>query len=549
MGRMGRVTAWLSRTAAGYAAVFRSENLRRSQLAWAGAVTAEWAFFVGLGVFAFQEGGTVGVGLVSLIRMLPSALVAPFASLLGDRYRRDRVVLGLFVAMAAAVAIAALALLAEPPVALIYALAAVHASASTLSRSAQWALLPSLCRTPEELVAANSSTMTTENLGTLAGPLVGGILLAATDAGSVFAACVGVYLVAAVLLSRLRIDEAPGPASRAESLVAELLGGFRALVHQPPAALIIGLFCGQALLRGALNVFVVVVALRLLDIGESGVGFLTAAVGAGGLAGAFLSLSLTGKRLAAPFAAGLIFWGLPFVGIGAWPAVGVAVAMVAVVGGANSVLDVAGLTLLQRLVPNDVLTRVLGVLWGLAMAMVGVGSIITAGLIASLGIRPALVITGAFLPIVTVLAWRWLAATDRSAEVPAEQLGALASVPMLAHLSLVAKEEIAARLVPLTRPAGTEVIREGEGGDRFYIVVEGEADVTRGGKPIAVRTAPDYFGEIALLRDVPRTATVTARTAMRLYALERDDFIGAVTGHATGRAAGEAVVSERLATA
>jgi MFS family permease len=546
---MGRVGAWLSRTAAGYSAVFRNENLRRSQLAWASAVTAEWGFFVGLGVFAFEEGGTLGVGLVGLIRMLPSAVAGPFGSLLGDRYRRDRVVVGLYGAMAAAVAVAALIALTDPPVALIYALAAVHSAASTLSRPAQWALLPSLCRTPEELVSANGTTMTTEGLGTLAGPALGAILLATADAASLFGACAGVYFVAAVLLSRIRLDEqVRSPTPRVESLVAELLGGFRALERERGAALLIMLFALQAMVRGALNVLLVVVAFRLLDIGESGVGFLTAALGAGGLAGAFASLSLTGRRLAGPVAAGLVLWGLPLLGIAAWPEAAVAGAMIAAIGAGNSVLDVAALTLLQRLVPNDVLSRVLGVLWGTAMAMVGVGSIVAAGLIAAFGVRGALIATGLLMPVVTVIAWPRLAAIARSASVPAAELHALDGVPMFAQLSLVAKEELASRLVSLQQSPGTDVIREGDGGDRFYILVEGEADVLKSGRFVATRSAPDYFGEIALLRNVPRTATVTARTPMRLYALERADFLAAVTGHAAGREAGEAVVTERLAT-
>jgi MFS family permease len=311
---------------------------------------------------------------------------------------------------------------------------------------------------------------------------------------------------------------------------------------------VIGLFCCQALVRGALNVFLVVVALRLIDTGESGVGFLTAALGAGGLVGAVGSLSLAGRRLALPFAAGLAFWSLPLAAIAVWPRSAVALVMVAVIGAANSVLDVAGLTLLQRLVPNDVLARVYGVLWGLATAAMGVGSIVTAGLIGLLGIRASLAAIGAFLPVVAVLGWRRLAAADRSATVPAKQLAALQGVPMLVHLSLVAKEEIAGRLVAIDEPPESVLVRQGEAGDRFYILVEGEADVLRDGTPIAMRSAPDYFGEIALLRDVPRTATVRARSPVRLYALDRDAFLAAVTGHAAGREASQAVVSERLAT-
>jgi MFS family permease len=544
---MSRLAESLAATVEGYTAVLRSENLRLSQLAWAGAVTAEWAFFVALGVLAFDEGGTLGVGLVGLIRMLPAAVVAPFASLLGDRYRRDRVVLGLFLAMGAAAAIAAVAVLASPPIAAIYALAAIHAIASTLSRSAQWALLPSLSRTPEELIAANGATLTTESAGTLAGPAAGAALLAVTGVGAVFALCAGTYLVAAVALARIRLDEEPRTGRARVPRGAEILAGFRAFGNRN-VLLITALFQAQGLVRGALNVFLVVVALRLLDTGDAGVGFLTGALGLGGLVGAFASVSLSGRRLTRPFAAGLVLWGLPLLAIGVWPEEWLALLMIAVVGAGNSVLDVAGFTILQRLIPDDVLTRALGVFWGTAMAAIGIGSIATAGLVAGVGVRASLVATGAFLPLLTILAWTALSKIDRETAVPAEELAALDGVPMFARLSLVAKEQLASRLVGLEVPPGTTIIREGDHGDRFYLVVNGEADVTSGGKTLTLRRPGEFFGEIALLRDVPRTATVIARTPMRLYALERADFLDALTRHAAGREAGDEVVDERLAT-
>jgi MFS family permease len=548
MWAMARLRGWLAVTGAGYAAVLRSDNLRRSQLAWAGAITAEWGFFVGLGVFAFEESGTLGVGLVGLIRMLPSAVVAPLASVLGDRYRRDRVALGLFIAMAVAVAIAALLAFDEPSVVVIYALAAVHGAASTLSRSAQWALLPSLARTPDELVAANGATLTTENLGTLAGPALGALVLAVSGPGSVFAVCAVVYLLAAIVLARIRLEEAPQPRVKRRGVARELLAGFPALVGDVSRALVVGLFFAQAFVRGALNVFLVVVALELLHTGESGVGFLTGALGLGGLVGAAVSLSISGRRLAFPFASGLVLWGLPIVGIGAWPETAVALMLLAILGAGNSVLDVSGLTLLQRLVPNDVLTRALGVFWGFAMATMGVGSIATTGLIALVGIRWALAAVGTLLPVLTLLAWRRLSSIDRSVGAPQERLDALDRVPMFAPLSLVAKERLASALVAVARAAGSEIMRQGDAGDRFYIVADGTLDVTRDGRRLSTRAAGDYFGEIALLRDVPRTATVTAADDVRLFALERDDFLDAVTGHAAGLSAGEAVVADRLAT-
>ena len=202
---------------------------------------------------------------------------------------------------------------------------------------------------------------------------------------------------------------------------------------------------------------------------------------------------------------------------------------------------------MQRLVPHAVLTRVLGVNWGLVMLSTGIGSIITTGLIDAFGLKPALVAVSLFLPVVTLLSWPALRAAEAAAVVPTEKLESLDAVPMFTGLSLVAKEGLASSLEPVDVAAREVVIREGDVGDRFYIVVAGEFDVSVHGEPAGVRGPGDYFGEIALLRDVPRTATVKARSDARLYALDRDDFLETLTNHAAGRAAAETVTEERLA--
>jgi hypothetical protein len=222
----------------------------------------------------------------------------------------------------------------------------------------------------------------------------------------------------------------------------------------------------------------------------------------------------------------------------------VAFFLLAVVGAANSVEDVAAFTLLQRIVPNDVLTRVLGVLWGLAMGAVALGSISAPALVSAIGPRPAFVAAGVILPLLTLVTWRRLVEIDRTLPVPPPELALIEGVPMFAPLSLAVKEQIAARLIPLTVPAGEVVIRAGDRGDRFYVIGDGELEVTAEGLHRSA-DAGDCFGEIALLRDVPRTATVRALLDSTLYALERDAFLQAVTGDSSMRAA-NAVVEARL---
>ena len=528
------------------AALARNGNLRRVELAWGASIAAEWTHFVALGVFAYNTGGASAVGIAGLVRMLPAAFVAPFAATLGDRFRRERFLVVVSLAGAAALGGSAAAYFFSRSELIVFALAGVVGVTSTIFRPALQATLPSLARTPGELIAANGATSTLESLGTLLGPLVAGVLVSVANAGVVFLVASGALLVAAGLVQRVVVEgriqaTAPAAMPRPRELLA---GGFRTVVSTPRTRLLVFLTTAQSFIRGCLNVLIVVGSFRLLGAGAGAVGYLTAAVGVGGLVGAFGALSLRGRRLAVPFGVSLVFWGLPIILVAAWPNLVAAVFLLAVVGAANSVEDVAVFTLLQRVIPDDVLTRVLGIVWGLAMGAIAIGSVAATGIVALVGSRAAFVVVGAILPLATLIVWRQLVRVDREMLPPADELAIVEGVPMFAPLSIAAKEHMATRLVEVPVTAGEVVIRTGEPGDRFYMVADGALDVTNGVSATARRG--DFFGELALLRDIPRTATVIATKRSRLYALEREDFLAAVTGHSGVRAAGEAVVEERL---
>ena len=528
-------------------AAVRNENVRRVELAWGGSIVAEWAHFVALGVFAYQQGGATSVGIAGLVRLFPAAVVAPFAASLGDRFRRERFLLALMLVASAALAGSAGAAYGGSTV-LVFAFAAVVGLCTTLVRPALQALLPSLARTPEELIASNGATSTIESLGTLVGPIGAGVLVSFAQVGLVFGAGAGVLLVAAALLARVevegRIELSAAPDERSARRMAA--AGFRAIAGTRNAGLVIGLIAAQAFVRGCLNVLIVVAVFRVLHGSGSEVGYLTAAIGVGGLLGAVGALTLGGRRLAVPFGLALVFWGLPIALIAPRPYLGLALFLLAIVGAANSVEDVAVFTLLQRIVPDEFLTRVLGVTWGLAMGAVALGSIFAPAVVALIDPRPSFVVVGAILPLLTLVTYRRLDEIDRTVAVPPPELELIDRVPMFAPLSLAGKERVASSLVPVSVPAGEVVIRAGDAGDRFYIVGSGELDIDVDGRHSTAHRA-DYFGEIALLRDVPRTASVKALVDSELYALTRDDFLAAVTGHAAAHAAGERVASERLA--
>ncbi|HSP71413.1 MAG TPA: MFS transporter [Gaiellaceae bacterium] len=527
-----------------FAQVFRNPNLRRVELAWAGSVTGQWAYSIAIAVYAYEQGGAAAVGLVAVLRTIPAAIVSPFAAVLGDRLPRERVMLAADLARAGLLGGAAAVALVDGPSYAVYALITVSAMTTMLFHPAQAALLPSLARSPEELTAANVSSSTIESVGSFVGPAIGGLLLAATSAGVAFAFTAGAFLWSALMVARLRPEPAGRERAAAEgsSIRRQALAGFRTLWREPKLRLIVGLYSAQTIVAGAASVLIVVTALDLLGLGNSGVGYLNAASGIGGLVGAAVALLLVGRRrMAGDFGIGIVLWGAPLVLVGLWPNPGFALAMLGVLGLGNTLVDVAAMTLLQRSVPDEVLARVFGVMSSLLVATMGLGAILAPVLIAWIGARGALIVAGAFLPALAALLWTRLAAVDRATEAPQRQLELLRGIAMFAPLPAKTLDRLAHALRPERVEAGVDVVREGEAGDRYYIVDAGEAEV------LGRRLGPgDYFGEIALLRDVPRTATVTARTALSLYALDRDEFLAAVTGHAPSRAAADAVVGERL---
>jgi MFS family permease len=527
--------------------VYANRGLRRLQLAWAGSIIGSWAFSVALAVYAYRHGGTSAVGLVVLIRWLPAAFTSSFTGILGDRYPRVLVMMGSDILRAAAFGAMTACVLAHAPPAAVYTLVGATSVISTAFRPAQAALLPALARSPEELTAANVSSSTLESLGFCAGPAIGGVLVAVSTTWVVFAVTAGTFVWSAVLLAGLLKTDEPPLIREPRPLVHEAVEGFRTIAQDRRLQLVIGLFSAQTLVNGAMGVLITVSALQLLHIGPGGVGYLNSAVGVGGLVGAVFSLMLVGrKRLAGMFGLAVAGTGGPMIFIAPHPSTAIALLAFALIGISNILEDVAGFTLLQRTTPGEVLSRVFGVVHSLIFATVAVGAILAPLLVHAIGVRWSLVVVGAILPVLALATRVPLVRLDDAAVDHGEQLELLRAIPIFSPLPPVVLESLAARLEPLQVAAGEAIVRQGDHGDRFYIVASGEVEVTIDGTPQGTLHRGDHFGEIALLRDVPRTATVTVRTDAGLFALEREDFLAAVTGHSASAEAAEAVVGARL---
>jgi MFS family permease len=532
--------------------VFRIADMRRLQLAYLASLLSLWSFSVGTSVYAFDIGGAGLVGVLVLTRMLPAALVSPLAAALADRYPRRLVLLSTDLIRAGLTAAAAASIWLDLPPASVFVLTGLLTLVSTAFEPAKNALLPDLAPDPQQLTAANVVTNTFESASIFAGPALGGLLLAFSTVPAVFVVSAGLLLGSAALLARLQATaerSRKAESSESDGVGGELTAGLRTVAGDGRLRLVVGMMGAQTLVSGMLSVLIVVLALDLLDMGNGGVGLLDAATGVGGLIGGVIALSLAGgRRLAPAFGLGMVLWGAPIALIAAFANPIAAVALLAVVGVGNTFVDSSAITLLQRAAPDEVRARVFGVLEGLIWGSIGIGAALVPALIALLGIRGTLVATGLLLPSLTALTWTRIVRLDEAAAPPAD-LALLRGVPVLAPLAPATLEALASRIERARFAAGDEVTRQGEPGERFYVIASGEVEVFEDGVRVRIEGPGEFFGEIALLRDSPRTATVRALGDLELLALGRDDFIPAVTGHADSAAEAEAVIAARLGSA
>jgi hypothetical protein len=545
---MDRLAARIGAASDAVRQVLRNPDIGRLEAGWTLGIAADWTLLVPLLIAAYDAGGAAAVGLLGLVRMLPSTAVALFMPV-PARITRDRVIVAINVVRSAGTAVAAAALLLGWPIGVAFVAGSAVATAGALVRPSQTDLLPALARTPDELIASNVASSTGEGVGTLVGPVAGGVLVAIVGSGgAALVAAIG-FGIAALAVAGIRVHARPGdvPGSAVRPPVADALTTFR---RMPAAGVLLAGFGAQLVTRGLLTTLVVVASIELLGLGEPGVGWLNAAMGAGGLAGGLAALGLAGSlRLAPGVALSLAAWGLPIAVIGVLSTAPIALVALAVVGIANAMLDVAGFTLLQRTLPRSARPGVFAMIEAIAGVAVAGGAILAPLLVAAFGIREALALTGAILPITAVLAWPWITRLDRGAVIPERELRLLREIPMFAFLPLDSIDRVARCMAPVDVAAGHVVMREGEPGDRYVIVDRGSLDVRQDGRRLRVVGAGTGVGEIALLRRVPRTATVTALEDTRLFELDRDAFLEAITGHPRSAAAADRRIEEWLTPA
>jgi len=529
--------------------VLRNRSIRRIEIAWAAGTAADWALLVVLLVVAYDAGGALGAGILGAVRVVPAIVAAPFATTLVERYRGDRVLTVINVVRAAGAVATALVVASGLPAELTYGLAAVVAGAGSLVRPIQAALLPAFARSPGELVAANVASSMGEGIGTFAGPLLAGILVATTGSVAASLLVAATFAAAAAAVTGISFEhaaDARGGIGVGRTARIRLTDVPRLLRLYPSTAVLVGDFVAQIFVRGLLITLIVVASIELLDMGDTGVGLLNAAIGLGGFVGAIGALGLRGgSRLGKVCVIALACWGIPLVLIGAWPSAALALAALFATGVSNAVLDISGFTLVQRGVRNEDRVTVFGIMEGLLGVGLLLGSLLAPVLIAVVGVRGSFVVAGAILPLLALLTWVPIVRSSRQLPLVEERLALLRQNALFAPLPLTALDRLAESFVPMSYEAGDVVMRKGDPGEHYLLVAEGELDVSDGERHLGTCGPGDGVGEIALLHRVPRTATVEARTTVSAYAIDAQTFLTAVAGPAAAAMAA-AVAAARL---
>ena len=560
---MSRLGDAVGETGRSLSTVFRNPGLRRINLAFAGSAIGDWAYATAIAVWAYGVGGVTAVGVFGTVRLALMAIASPFTATLADRHSRKMIMIGCDLTRGSIIAINALLIWKDAPPGIVFTLAALAAVVATPFRPAVAALLPSLVDSPDELTASNGTTSTIESLAIFVGPALGGLMLTVASIPVVALFDVLTFVWSALLVSRIVVMHgdkvavtvatsaaatAAEAAKEEETYFQEVTAGFRSIAANRDLTMISLVYCAQTVVAGASAVFSIEIAVQMTDFGANGVGYLDSAFGVGAILGGFVAIGRAATRkLASDFGVGVVFWALPLLLVAVLPQAAPAFLARAVIGFANPIVDVNASTILQRLTPDAVLGRVFGALdTGLITGM-ALGSMLMPLLIHVAGLRWALAILGLGIALVVLPAFPRFRRLDVLLGEP-DGLPLLRRVPLFSPLEPQRLEAIAQQLGRREVAAGEVVIREGDAGDRFYIVESGRTTATHDGQVLSSQGPGDPFGEIALLRDVPRTATVTADEPSVLLFLERDAFLAAVRDDDEVSTRADDLVSRRIPT-
>jgi MFS family permease len=537
--------------------------LRRVEAGWLLFNAAEWAIWVGILVYAYEATGAASVGLVAVAQLVPAAIVAPRAARLADRFAPGRALTVAYLTIGLLMLATGASMAVGLPPLVVYVLAAAVVATYTSVRPVQISLLPMLVGRAEQLTAANAVSTLLEGAGVLLGPLICGVLIALASPAAVYLAGGAATLVAAGLTRTLTtaptsvttgrrlfngtVATLPNPSLPNPSLPnasaavpdGSDLGGLATLRADPGRILAVVLLATRFGVAAAMDVLLVLAAIEVLGMGAAGAGYLSAAIGLGWIVGGATTLVIVGRPRLTPLTlVGSLAWAVPVVAVAVVARAGPSLVLLVGAGVGLAVVDVAVRTVLQRLVPTNRLAVVFGIAEGASMAGAAGGALSAGVLVAALGVIGAIAVAGVLLPVVALATLRTIGRSEAAVPIPFREIALLRRLPLFAPVPAPALEAAAAALVPVAFTAGTTIIRQGDIGDRFYVIETGSVAVDQAGTVIARLGPGQAFGELALIRDIPRTASVLALEDVRVLVLERGAFMLAVT--ASPRAVTEA---------
>jgi len=518
-------------------------RLTRLVLAFAGLTIAEWSYVTALTIYAFRTHGTIAVGLVGF-RLFLAAISSFFCIPLVERHPGGRLLTTVAATRTLLVGASCLVAATHGAFAILLLLVAVDAIVAAPYRPAQAALLPTQSRSPQELAATTAAISTVKTLSQALGGVVGGLLLIVTTPQVVFGGASIVFGGAALATMRFLDTAAPitGSRSRRRGVIRDSM----AVVRDHHVAVILVVSGLRTFVRGMWLASAVIASLRLLHAGSAGVGLLMLASGVGGLVSVPVSARLIGRtRIGNPAAIALVACGIPLGLIASFPILGIALVLVTTWGVGMAVADVATSSLIYRVLETPMLPRATAAIESSKLACEGLGALLAPVIVTAIGVRWALVVAASPLPLVVALGWNMLHRVDADADERARVLGLLHVVDCFAMLDVAELENLASRVVRRTTSDGEDIVSQGESGDEFFVVEVGSVEVWIDGFIVGLIGAGGGFGEKALLRNVPRTATVKSRGEATLLALSREAFLSAMTGTEELDAPAEAVTMRR----
>jgi MFS family permease len=491
----------------------------------------EYAAWITVLVVAFESGGSAAAGLVVAIQLIPAALLAPMVTAAGDRFPRHLVLSIGFGVLAVSAAGIAVALVAEVGLGPVYAGAAIFTVVLVSFPGAVASLLVHHARSPTQLMQWNVWQSFMRAGGVLTGPLITAVLLAVTEPAVVFGVVAGTCaLTAGAIQARLPCDDREASTARLRAIITDSFEGIRYVATARGPRRVVGFISATGLLVGGLDVIFVAIAFDQLDRGGSVSAALTAAFASGALVAAAVVSRRLRWRLTTLTTIGALLLSVPLVVLGELGRLGSVLALIAVLGAGNALVEIGAHTMLQRACSESTTSRAFGVLDSTLLVATSVGAGGAGVVVANTELSTVLVWLGVGAAL-TLVALSWaLRSTEQQSIEPAdtEMVEALRTVPFLEPLPLPTLERLVRALERRDVAADCRVITEGDDGDEFFVLLAGAADVVVAGAPTARLTAPASFGEIALLHDSARAATVTTTEPSHLAVIRRNEFLEAI---------------------